>query len=94
MISGGRNHRPGRNIDRNTIFRIILPKIINFKGEQITETISLLIPQSIPPSYQFQGEMPTFAYVGIHYSSRFEVKVQGIFTDFNRLSTSGADELH
>ncbi|CAF1377179.1 unnamed protein product [Adineta steineri] len=70
------------NSNEVNIFKATLPKIVNRKDEQINETISIRIPVvSLPPSYQFQG-LQTATYVDIHYLLQFEVKVEGMFTNF------------
>ncbi|CAF1414939.1 unnamed protein product [Adineta steineri] len=70
------------NSNEFNIFKATLPKIVNRKDEQINETVSIRIPVvSLPPSYQFQGPQ-TATYVDIHYLLQFEVKVEGMFTNF------------
>jgi hypothetical protein len=78
------SYQIGNNTRGNTIFQTTLPKILNLKDQQIRETFYLLIPSAlIPPSYQFQGRSERFAFVNIHYFLRCEVKVEGMFTNFD-----------
>ncbi|CAF1552424.1 unnamed protein product, partial [Adineta steineri] len=74
----------GRNSRKIIIFDTVLPNIINLRNEFIRETFSILIPNiRLPPSYQFQGGLQASANVHIHYTIRFAIKVEGIFTNFD-----------
>jgi len=78
------SYQIGNNTRGNLIFHTTLPKILNLKDQQIRETFYLLIPSElIPPSYQFQGRSERLAFVNIHYFLRCEVKVEGMFTNFD-----------
>ena len=77
-------HQIGPNTSENTLFKITLPNILNTKDSQIRETFSILIPlRLIPPTFYFHGGIDTPTTVNIHYSLRFEVKVSGLFTNFD-----------
>jgi len=73
-----------QNSSEIILFKTILPNIINTKEQQIKETFAVLIPSRlIPPTYRFQGGIERFLSVNIYYFLRFEVKVSGLFTNFD-----------
>jgi hypothetical protein len=77
-------YKIGENTQGNTLFITTLPNILNLRDQQIRETFSVLIPSKrIPPSYEFQRGIQRPAFVNIHYFLKFEVKVEGMFTNFS-----------
>ncbi|CAF1133618.1 unnamed protein product [Didymodactylos carnosus] len=72
------------NRRRHYVFRTTLPRIINTHDETICETFSVIIPSMyLAPSYKYTGGLRSTAHVCISYALRFEVKVEGIFTNFD-----------
>jgi hypothetical protein len=78
-----KTYQIGPNSCVHTVFRITIPELMNQKDERITQTTSLMIP-AIPlaPSYQFQGGTGQAVFVQVNYVLKFEVKVEGMFTNF------------
>ena len=76
-----------------TVFKTMLPKIINLKDKHIMETFSIKLPSTLrPPSYKFQGEKIN-AFVKIYYTLKLTVIVEGVFTNLQILipSTLGTE---
>ncbi|CAF1377406.1 unnamed protein product [Didymodactylos carnosus] len=77
-------HQIAYNRRGHHIFRTTLPQVLNTRQERICETFSVIIPSIyLAPSYQFSGGFTLTAHVSISYALKFEVKVEGIFTDFD-----------
>jgi len=72
------------NSSENLLFRTSLPNIVNRRDEQIDETSCVLLPSKVlPPTFHFQRENQKQIFVQISYFLRFEVKVEGLFTNFD-----------
>jgi len=72
------------HIRRYSVFKVILPKIINLADEQIKEIFYLIVPTTpLVPSYQYSGGIKRTTNVNVRYSLKFKVKVKGLFTNFD-----------
>ncbi|CAF1623360.1 unnamed protein product, partial [Didymodactylos carnosus] len=70
---------------RRILFRVTIPHIENINDEQIKETCCIITPTlNIPPTYEYHStKTRTPVHVSIHYELKFEVKVKGLFADFD-----------
>ncbi|CAF3707777.1 unnamed protein product [Rotaria sp. Silwood1] len=72
------------NTGKETIIQTILPTIVNTKQEHITEKFSIAIPLTyLAPSYEFHGGFQHMANVHVNYILEFDVKAEGMFTNFD-----------
>ncbi|CAF1121202.1 unnamed protein product [Adineta steineri] len=63
-----------------------VPGIIDRKDERIVQTFDASIPAvPLAPSYQFRGGIKELALVNVKYIWKFEVKVEGMFTNFETM---------
>jgi len=71
------------NSGKEKIFEIMLPGIVNRNDERILENFSAMTPLTpLPPSYQYHDGSPKAAYVEVVYFLKFDVKAEGMFTNF------------
>ncbi|CAF1433430.1 unnamed protein product [Rotaria sp. Silwood1] len=72
------------NTKKEKIVETILPTIVNTKEEHIMQKFSLVIPLThIAPSYAFSGGFHHTTNVHINYFLEFDVKAEGMFTNFD-----------
>jgi hypothetical protein len=61
-----------------------IPSIVNIDDERMRDTFVLALPPAhLIPSYQFSGGLEYQVDTQIHYYLEFNIKAQGIFTDFD-----------
>ncbi|CAF3075937.1 unnamed protein product [Rotaria sp. Silwood2] len=69
---------------KEIIVQTTIPTVVHTKEKQLMETFSIPIPFGLlPPSYTFHGGLPHTSQVSINYVVEIEVKVSGIFTNFD-----------
>jgi hypothetical protein len=72
------------NTRRCSVFKTLLPKIINSTDEQIEELFYLLIPaEPLPPSSRYICSIKRPICIEVQYYLKFQVKVKGLFTNFD-----------
>jgi hypothetical protein len=77
------NYRIGANAGHVTVIHCIIPEIMQRKDQQIVQTFGVMFPAlARPPSYHFEGGIIHKTSMAISYILKFEVKVGGMFTDF------------
>jgi len=69
---------------RNSILKVILPKIIKRTDEKIKEVFYLIISSvPLPPYYQYIGGIEETTNIRVRYFLKSKVKVKDLFTNFD-----------
>jgi hypothetical protein len=75
------------NPHQEIIFETNLPTLDGRNDERIMEKFSLAIPPSqLAPSYSFCGGFGHTVTVSVNYCLKFDVKVEGMFTNFDAIA--------
>jgi sporulation-control protein spo0M len=62
----------------------IIPEMMCRRERQIVQPFGIMIPsRRLLPSYHYQGGLKATVTVNISYTLKFDVKVEGMFTDFD-----------
>ncbi|CAF1502246.1 unnamed protein product, partial [Rotaria sordida] len=65
------------------LIRFSIPQLLNIHDEHIKTSCAIKIPMYIPPSYNFKKtNSRSSVYVNVHYDIKLEVKIKGLFSDF------------
>ncbi|CAF0788266.1 unnamed protein product [Rotaria sordida] len=68
---------------RLELIRFSIPQLLNIHDEHIKTSCAIKIPMYIPPSYNFKKtNSRSSVYVNVHYDIKLEVKIKGLFSDF------------
>jgi hypothetical protein len=77
------NYRIGANAGHVTVIHCMIPEIKQRKDQRIVQTFGVMFPALVrPPSYHYEGGIRHKTSMAISYTLKFEVKVEGMFTDF------------
>ncbi|CAF0815406.1 unnamed protein product [Adineta ricciae] len=72
------------NTKQEKLVDIILPIVDHRNDEYIMDKFSLTVPSiPLPPSYDFHDGYDHKTHVNIHYNLEFQVKIEGMFTNFD-----------
>lgn len=69
---------------RSEVGRLSIPDLVNTSEEHIRTICPVAIPIGIPPTHNFEtSNRHTSVTVSVYYDLRLEVKVRGLFSDFD-----------
>lgn len=69
---------------RLELTRISVPELMNKNNAHIEITCPIIIPNGIAPTCKFKGKYgDRSVHISLHYDIRLEIKVKGLFTDFD-----------
>ena len=80
------SYQLGANAGHVTVINCIIPEMTRRKEQQIVQTFAVMLPAvKRPPSYHFTGGVRQAVSMKISYTLKFEIKVEGMFTDFEMI---------
>jgi len=69
---------------RLELFRLSIPQFNNITDEHIKTVFPVIIPMGISPTYTYRNKVGrTPIAISIHYDIKVDVKMKGLFTDFD-----------
>ncbi|CAF3425359.1 unnamed protein product [Rotaria socialis] len=69
---------------RLELIRFAVPELVNKNDTHIEASCPITVPIGISPTYNFKNKNgSTSVHVNLHYDIKLEVKVKGIFSDFD-----------